>query len=58
MKSVWQETERKHDQTIKIRLTGEERYNLEYIARVDKLNLSDKIRQLIWEDYKKKLEEE
>lgn len=56
--SLWQETERKHDQMLKIRLTEEERCNLEYIARTDKLNLSDKIRQLIWEDYKKKLEEE
>lgn len=56
--SIWTMTENKHTEIIRIRLTKEERYNLEYIARTDKLNLSDKIRQLIWEDYKIKLEEE
>ena len=57
-KSVWQITEAKHDCLIQVRLTGEERYNLEYIARSEKRNISDEIRHLIWEEYKKKLNEE
>lgn len=52
--SDWKKRQVKHDEVLKVRLTHDEKVKLEYIAIDDRMNLSDKIRSLIWEEYKRK----